>query len=66
MKSIESIKLFKESTNKATICIVCRRCRKRRNILLFWQNNLRLSLCKNCRDYNIKYQKKLRATAASP
>ena len=60
MDTVNPMNLFKESTNKATICIVCRRCRKRRDILLFWQNDLRLSLCKCCRDYNRKYQDKLR------
>ena len=36
----------------------CKRCRKSRQTILFYDKHQRRKLCKECRDYNKKYCKK--------
>jgi hypothetical protein len=37
---------------------ICKRCRKYRELISFYDDHYRRKLCKECRDYNKKYCKK--------
>jgi len=52
--------VFQEEIKKETMIYVkCKRCGKKREVFSYWCNNIRLKLCKVCRDYNKAYLKKI-------
>jgi hypothetical protein len=50
---------YKELMESILFFITCKRCNKKRDILLFWDKNNRRKLCVICRNYNQNYLKNL-------